>query len=449
MDKENHFDLNFNLNINKSSEDVPFISISNSKSHSSKTQNSKNSSSNQKISLTQNNNSSKNSEKKLQKNLLKLSKKIKKISKNNSLEESKSSQIYLYTDNSGRSPYIGIYPKSQVNENSINYSIPEQNKTEKKAEIETPKRNINKKPMYFEQLKYRNKAILSIKDCQGKKLLEYFRDVQGINEDKKKNRVSSVENISNNSMKLKTNILNTNKSWNKNNQSNLISKNNKKIINGGKKLIKKRKLGKLSDIKKLCNLSGIASNNIARRSSSQVKNHSNFDFMNFHKTNSNKIKNINITNNFLSKFSKNKINTRIDYNININKLTTEIKIKSINGPNSDVCSRKFSFSSLKFIENARKNLFHVNNKPVINDLGRSIKISSVKKINKLPFSPPKEMKNSLINIIDKTKNNFFKYSQLKQPRIESKNCTNSINDNFSRKHSCYDRYKNLHMKNKK
>ena len=149
MSQENHPpNININLKNNNPGEEVPFITISNSKSNSSKNQNSKTSSNNHKISLTQNNNSSSNSKKKRQNSSFNIiRKKLSLINKKNN-QDKRSSEVFTFTDNS----LLNIYDTSpNENTNKIsNLSLSEDQKeiqteikkTEKKPDIETPKKKI-------------------------------------------------------------------------------------------------------------------------------------------------------------------------------------------------------------------------------------------------------------------------------------------------------------------
>ena len=92
---------NFNNSLKSynSKEEVPFITISNSKSNSSKNPNSKTSSNNPKISLAQNNNSSSNSKTNRENSLFNIiRKKLALINNNN--QDKKSFEIYTFTDSS-------------------------------------------------------------------------------------------------------------------------------------------------------------------------------------------------------------------------------------------------------------------------------------------------------------------------------------------------------------
>ena len=144
MKKEKLPFFNNNLNKTNSGEELPFISISNSKSNSSKNQSSKTSSNNYKVSLTQNNNSSSNS-KNNHKNSSFFNIIRTKLSRNNKNDEEKSSEFFTFTENSILPSFYDLSFNNKSNKYSSNLSLSEDKKeskikNEKKPEIETPKK---------------------------------------------------------------------------------------------------------------------------------------------------------------------------------------------------------------------------------------------------------------------------------------------------------------------
>ena len=195
--------------MNNSKEEVPFISISNSKSNSSKNQNSKNSKSSSNIIpifKAQNNNSSSNS---IQNSKNSSSNKMR---KKISISEEEKSGIFTFTEKS-------FIQSSSFNQENKDLSEDKKEvKTDKNHENETPKKIYDKTAVLKEKLKDKKKAVMKMDNIPGKNLMEYFGKmfVNVATEDKTKKRVSSVENIPCDNFRLKKNILDINKSWNKN-----------------------------------------------------------------------------------------------------------------------------------------------------------------------------------------------------------------------------------------
>ena len=247
MKKEDIFqNLNLSLEGDNRQEKVPFITISNSKSNSSKNQNSK-TSSNNKHSLTENNSGS-NSKNTLNNSSLNLEKRGIFRKKDKQL---KSSLNNSYAENSLVKPVFDTSFYNHLNKSSQNISISEdkkevktESKLDRNAENETPKKKNNKYKVILSNNKTKNKAGKMV-NFQGKNLMDYFKfmivDVD--NEEKNKNRVSSVENIPNKNIQLKKNVITINKSWNKKdmklNRPIKIVKNYKKSHSINKNQIKK------------------------------------------------------------------------------------------------------------------------------------------------------------------------------------------------------------------
>ena len=204
MKKEDIFqNLNLSLEGDNRQEKVPFITISNSKSNSSKNQNSK-TSSNNKHSLTDNNSGS-NSKNTLNNSSLNLEKKRIFRKKEKQL---KSSNNNSYSENSLVKPVFDTSFYNHLNKSSQSISISEdkkevktESKLDRNSENETPKKKKKKNNKYKAILsnnKIKNKAG-KMANFQGKNLMNYFKfmTVDVDNEEKNKNRVSSAENIPN------------------------------------------------------------------------------------------------------------------------------------------------------------------------------------------------------------------------------------------------------------
>ena len=351
MNKEDIFqNLKLNLEGDNKQESVPFITISNSKSNSSKNQNSKNSSNN-KYSLTDNNSGS-NSKNNLNNSSFNFEKRRIFRKKNNQLESSHNNS---YVESSLIKPIFDTYFYNHLDKNSQDVSISEDKKevnTESKvqgnAENETPKKKHGKNKAILSSNKTRNKAG-KIVNFQGKNLMNYFKFmIVDADNDEKKNRVSSVENIPNKTIQLKKNIIIINKSWNKEDMKlkicpvKLVNKYNKSYSinkNQNKKIdIKKEKRSgsniKISSSKRAQNNFGFE--NLLNKYINRTKNVVNVNFP-INKINNNYLKDINI--------------------INIEKKVNDEKIK--NTSKSDSYKRRLSASFLKKREDVNRNkLFH-------------------------------------------------------------------------------------------
>ena len=347
MKKEDIFqNLNLSLEGDNRQEKVPFITISNSKSNSSKNQNSK-TSSNNKYSLTDNNSGS-NSKNNLNNSSFNFEKRRIFRKKNKQLESSHNNS---YLESSLIKPIFDTLFYSNLDKNTQDVSMSEDKKevkTESKvqgnAENETPKKKHGKYKAILSNHKTKKKAG-KIVNFQGKNLMNYFKFMT-VNADngEKKNRVSSVKNIPNKTIQLKKNIIIINKSWNKEDM---------KLKVGSVKLVNKyneshsinKNQNKKIDIKKE-NRSG---RNIKISSSKRAQNK--FGFENLLNKYINRTKNSDIAN-----FPINKINSNYlkDINIiNIEKKVNDEKIKNI--PKSDSYKRRLSASFLKKRDKINKN----------------------------------------------------------------------------------------------
>ena len=332
MNKENEFNLNLSYN---SEDKVSIISISNkSKSNSSYNPKSIKRPKKLKNKIISNQNSSS------------FSINYKKIKKKNSKGQN-SSSFYTLTHNSN---------------NKYNISDEKKEKTESKksgeiitnSENKTPKRKTEKINITLEKFEFKKKDLLTIDNINGKNLMDYFEKMNEniATEEKIKERISSVGKKLTNSVKLKNTVINTNKSWNKNNYFFMISQKPLKIIN-------KKKENKDNHISKI----------IFKKKDKSINSHNI----------SPKIKNLQILlnqnninidlKNLIDKYRPNKIlKKRINNNaISADKTIDEKKLKfdKIKKTDSDSKDRRTSFSYLKSRESTKKNLFNDFNK--IND----------------------------------------------------------------------------------
>lgn len=428
------FDFNFN-NLNNTREDVPFITISNSKSNSSKNQNSKTSSNNYKGSLTLNNNSSSNSKKNLQNSSFNIIRK--QLYRNNNNINQTSSDIMLNLTNS---IYDNINKTKSLSEDQKD--IKTEIKTEQKAENETPKKKYNNNMNNYKKEKTKKKAILPANSIFRKNLMDYFGNmsVDFAKEEKNKIRVSSVENISNNTFKLKSNNNNViNKFLNKNI---ILPKKTIKIVNKNNNNNSK-KGNEYNNIKKEINItSSLALKE--KRPNSSLKKSSLKKFQNEFKLNG-----VNFGN-LLNKYMPRKIdknNNNIGFsnplyfvnNTNcvndVNKINSAKKIsyeKIKKTPKSDNYKRKLSASYLKIRETVPKNLFH-DYKPKQSE---EININRLSNNKRLTAKVMKENKPTISsNLFDRLKNNknniFIKIRPDKKDAIENKNNIKRINNEIN------------------
>lgn len=444
MNKEN---LNFNINLNfgnNNSGEVPFITISNSKSNSSKNQNSKTSSNKYKSSLTNNNNSSSNSKNNRLNSSLNIIRKKLSRNNNNNNEEQKSSEIIAFTDNSLIKPYfdtsfnnLNKYSSNislQEDEKEIDAEIKNETKTEikeKNQEIETPKKKCDNHDMFFTKYKKIKKSVpTNNNNIHGKNLMDYFKymNTNVISDDKNSNRVSSVENISNNTIKLNKKVINTNKSWNKNNKNKKpvkIKSKYKKSCSKNKTKIQKFNIN-IYDFSRTQKKK--SKSNLKFSSVKNIRNHNNYfdNLLNkyFHFKNKN---NKNAFTNF-QKHSTN--NNNICYlsginNINIEKKINFEKIKIT--PKTDSYKRKLSASSyLKIRESASKNLFH-DYKPKQNEeinINQNIHFDKKRLSVKVVKEKKQVASSNLFFKIINNRNSFFKIKPNKKEVIENKNNIN-------------------------
>ena len=375
MNKENEFNLNLSYN---SEDKVSIISISN-KSKSNSFHNPKSikrpKKLNKKIISNQNSSSFSIHQKK--------NKKI------NSKEQN-SFSFYTYTQNSNNKFDESKDKKEKKEENKSVSNKEDEKKI--KIENETPKRKREKNNIKIEKFEYKKKDLLTIDNINGKNLMDYFEKMNEniTTEEKKKDRISSVENKLKESFKIKNTVININKSWNKkSNNFYLPSKMLLKIIN------KKEKNSNLNfRIRKRYQSinSHNTSTNIKNLQILLSQNNINIDLKNLiDKYRPNKILKKRINNNTIS----------ADKTMEDNKLKFE-KIKQT--LNSDSKKERFSFSHLKIRDSTIKNLFHENNN---NNIKINDEMTNINKyINKNERKPNEKIYE---------KSNFF------NPQIKKKN----------------------------
>ena len=375
MNKENEFNLNLSYN---SEDKVSIISISN-KSKSDSFHNPKSikrpKKLNKKIISNQNSSSFSIHQKK--------NKKI-------DSKEQNSFSFYTYTQNSNNKFDESKDKKEKKEENKSVSNKEEEKKI--KIENETPKRKREKNNIKIEKFEYKKKDLLTIDNINGKNLMDYFEKMsENINtEEKKKDRISSVENKLKESFKIKNTVININKSWNKkSNNFYLPSKMLLKIIN------KKEKNSNLNfRIRKRYQSinSHNTSTNIKNLQILLSQNNINIDLKNLiDKYRPNKILKKRINNNTIS----------ADKTMEDNKLKFE-KIKQT--LNSESKKERFSFSHLKIRDSTIKNLFHENNN---NNIKINDEMTNINKyINKNERKPNEKIYE---------KSNFF------NPQIKKKN----------------------------
>lgn len=375
MNKENEFNLNLSYN---SEDKVSIISISN-KSKSNSFHNPKSikrpKKLNKKIISNQNSSSFSIHQKK--------NKKI------NSKEQN-SFSFYTYTQNSNNKFDESKDKKEKKEENKSVSNKEEEKKI--KIENETPKRKREKNNIKIEKFEYKKKDLLTIDNINGKNLMDYFEKMSEniTTEEKKKDRISSVENKLKESFKIKNTVININKSWNKkSNNFYLPSKMLLKIIN------KKEKNSNLNFRIRKRNQSINSHNTSTNIKNLQIllsQNNINIDLKNLiDKYRPNKILKKRINNNTIS----------ADKTMEDNKLKFE-KIKQT--LNSDSIKERFSFSHLKIRDSTIKNLFHENNN---NNIKINDEMTNINKyINKNERKPNEKIYE---------KSNFF------NPQIKKKN----------------------------
>jgi hypothetical protein len=366
-----------------------------------------------------------------------------KTGKKNSLSENEKSGIFTFTDNSINQPSSLNQEKKDISEDR------KEVKTDKDHENETPKKYYDKTAVLKEKLKDKKKAVMKMDNIPGKNLMEYFGKmfVNVRTEDKTKKRVSSVENISYDNFRLKKNILDINKSWNK--HAYPIFNSHKKPIKIKNKYRKENK--NVKDINRLNILT-------KKKSTSCMSNSAIKNFENIFKKNNINIDFENLLNKYMPNFPK-KVNKKNELNFqnksnnknnNLihNKLNTEKKINLENNkktPKTDSYKRKLSSSNVKIKEISLKNLFHDYNpkQNEINKVGKNSSSGSNKKRlsakniqrTKPVISPmTKGQKNKQKNLFDKimNKNNFMKINPFKNEQKDNKkiNNYNEVNSYF-------------------
>ena len=433
MNKEDIFqNLKLNLEGDNKQESVPFITISNSKSNSSKNQNSK-TSSNNKYSLTDNNSGS-NSKNNINNSSLKFEKRRIFKKKNKQLESSHNNS---YAESSLIKPVFDTFFYNHLDKSSQDLSISEDKKeakTESKvqgnAENETPKRKHGKYKAILSSNKMKNKAGKLVNFKGKKNLMNDFKfmavDVDN-DDEKNKNRVSSVENIPNKTILLKKNVIIINKSWNKKDMKlksrpiNLVNKYNKShSIN--------KNQNKKIDIKK----EKRSGSNIKISSSKRAQN--NFGFENLLNKYINRTKNVVNVN-----FPINKINNNYlkDINIiNIEKKVNDEKIK--NTSKSDSYKRRLSASFLKKRDKINKNNLFLDYLPKQNEeinINPIINPNPNKNINE----PNKAKSNSIFDKILFNKG-YIKIKPIKK-EVENKNNNYKKINNYNDSNSYFLKFK--------
>ena len=214
MNKENEFNLNLSYN---SEDKVSIISISN-KSKSNSSNNQKSIKRPKKLNKKINNQNSSS-----------FSLYRKKIKKINSKEQN-SFSFYTFTQNSNNK-YDALKDKKEKTEE--NKSISKKKEAKINLENETPEKKKEKMNISLEKFEYKKKDLLTIDNINGKNLMEYFEKMsENIStEEKNKDRISSVGNKLKNSFISKNTVINTYKSWNKNNYFFNTSQKPLKIMN--------------------------------------------------------------------------------------------------------------------------------------------------------------------------------------------------------------------------
>lgn len=333
MNKENEFNLNLSYN---SRDDVPIISISNkSKSNSSNNQQPTKFSKKIKHKIDNNKNSSSFS--------------IRHNRKKNPVKKEESSFSF---NTFSQHSYI---KENNVSKESKEKACENKSKTDKKQTKinlgnETPIKKSEKNKILYETFRNKKKDLLYIDNIHGKNLMQYFDKMsENIDLEENNNRVSSVGNKQKSSFKLKKTEINTNKSWNKNKNCFLNSKNPLKI-NNKKYKIQENNPSFIPLKKNIQPINRYNTPNIASLQNILNKNNINLDLKNL------------IDKNRPKKIDKKETkNTTVSTGkTNIDKRLSFEKIQ--NTSNSDSHKRKLSFSHLKMGETYIKNLFQDNNK---------------------------------------------------------------------------------------
>lgn len=410
MNKENEFNLNLSYNSN---EEVPIISKSNkSKSNSLKDQNSIRFP--KKLNNTLDNQNSYS---------FSIRHRMKKKSNDsfsfNTLTQDK---IFIYNDQSEDSKEKSKENKSRTEkkENKINLLDT------------TPKKKSEKNIALLDTFKNKKRDVLYIDNIKGKNLMEYFEKMsENIDNEKKNdnNRVSSVGNKINNSIKLNIKEVTTNKSWNKNKYCFLISKNPLKIINKNNIITREKKLVKIPYRMKTQSGTSNYTSNIKNLQNILNQNNINLDLKNL-----------------IDKYRPSQIKKEPkNSTVSIKKITNDKKLsyeKIKKTPNTDIHKRKLSFSHLKLGETLMKNLFQDYNK----------KKDEITNVNK--FINPNEKfldkKKTIFQaqLKNKTTDKFFNLNKnnIKNP---AKNKQNDNINNIQKINNYYLKYKEKNENKKK
>jgi hypothetical protein len=388
--KENELDFIYNNNIG---EKVPFIDIS-SKSSSSKNQNSKTSSSRNKLLLTQNsNNLSSISIKNHKNSLIQIMRK--KLFRKTNMKKSNGiltfTEISISRNKDGIS--LNVTQKSKLTLSECKKGI----KIGKEFDNQTPKKEYDKSIIFNEKLKNKKKAVLSMDNIDGKNLMDKFANIYAniTTETKNINRVSSDDNTQNNAIKSNNkvvNVVNTNKSWNKNKSDNKYNKifiKNKNEINN--RSIKNNIIYYSNRKNKAIN-SSITNFKTKFTINSDLKN-----LINKYRPK--------ISNNHQKSIAKNNNNPKYDdKNKNIKKKISFEKKKET--PKTDKNKRNCSLSYLKIRESV-KNLFQDNKckKNEMANINKEMRRTSViqTKYNNMPI-----ISNFLRQQKNKQENNCYK-----------------------------------------
>lgn len=405
--KENDFDFISNINLE---EEVPFINIS-SKSSSSKNQNSKTSSSKNKLLLTQNsNNLSSISIKNNQNSLFQIMRK--KLFRKTNMRKSNGiltfTEISISRNKDGMSLNVTQKSKRTLSENKKGMKIG------KEFYIQTPKKEYDKSIIINEKLKNKKKAVLSMDNVDGKNLMDKFRNIYSNikTETKNINRISSDENTQNNAIKSNNkvvNVVNTNKSWNKNKSDN---KYNKIFIKNENEINNRR-------IKN--NIIYMSGNYSSRKN--KIINSSITNFKTKFTINSD-LKNLinnyrpKISNNHQKNIANNNNNPKYDHK-NKNNIKKKISFeKKKETPKTDKNKRNCSLSYLKIRENV-KNLFQDNKckKNEIENINKEMRRTSViqTKYNNMQIISNflRDQKNKQENNCYKILNNYNNITKIK------------------------------------
>lgn len=433
--KENDFDFISNINLE---EEVPFINIS-SKSSSSKNQNSKTSSSKNKLLLTQNsNNLSSISIKNNQNSLFQIMRK--KLFRKTNMRKSNGiltfTEISISRNKVGMSLNVTQKSKRTLSENKKGMKIG------KEFYIQTPKKEYDKSIIINEKLKNKKKAVLSMDNVDGKNLIDKFRNIYSNikTETKNINRISSDENTQNNAIKSNNkvvNVVNTNKSWNKNKSDN---KYNKIFIKNENEINNRR-------IKN--NIIYMSGNYSSRKN--KIINSSITNFKTKFTINSD-LKNLinnyrpKISNNHQKNIANNNNNPKYDHK-NKNNIKKKISFeKKKETPKTDKNKRNCSLSYLKIRENV-KNLFQDNKckKNEIENINKEMRRTSViqTKYNNMPI-----ISNFLRDQKNKQENNCYKILNNNNNIIKIKTITKkNIFENIKNANNLnYLRFKNEYKK---